>query len=145
MDQFMKIALDEARFGMAEGGIPIGSALVHDGKLIAKGRNRRIQDSNPIMHGEMTCLSNAGKLVDSFRGMTLYSTLMPCHMCAGTAVQFGIKTVIVGESETFEEGRNIMESHGIEVIDLNLDEAKAVLNEFIEATPELWSGDIGKI
>lgn len=144
MDEFMMVALEEARRGMREGGIPIGSTLVSDGRLVAKGHNRRIQDSAPIMHGEINCLYNAGKVVDSFRGMTIYSTLMPCHMCAGAIIQFGITRVIVGESETFDEGRVHMEGHGIEVVDLDLDEAKQLMRDFIEANPELWKSDIGE-
>ena len=143
MDEFMMVALEEARRGLREGGIPIGSTLVSEGRLVAKGHNRRIQDSAPIMHGEINCLYNAGKVVDSFRGMTIYSTLMPCHMCAGAIVQFGITRVIVGESETFDEGREHMESHGIEVVDLNLNEAKQLMQDFIQANPHQWQSDIG--
>ena len=144
MDEFMAEALQEARRGAQEGGIPIGAVLVRDGKIFARGRNRRVQDSAPIMHAEINCLYNAGKVVESFRGATVYSTLMPCHMCAGAIVQFGIERVVVGESETFDEGRELMESHGVEVTDLDLDEAKHLLRHFIEASPTLWDGDIGK-
>ena len=147
MDQYMKAALDEARQGAEEGGIPIGAALVDkEGNLVATGRNRRVQDLAVIMHAEINCLYNAGKLADSFRGMTMYSTLMPCHMCAGAALQFGITKVIVGESENFQDnGLDLMLRHGIEVIDLDLDEPKELLAEFIERNPSEWYGDIGRI
>lgn len=147
MDQYMKAALDEARQGAEEGGIPIGAALVDkEGNLVATGRNRRVQDLAVIMHAEINCLYNAGKLADSFRRMTMYSTLMPCHMCAGAALQFGITKVIVGESENFQDnGLDLMLRHGIEVIDLDLDEAKELLAEFIERNPSEWYGDIGRI
>ena len=95
MDEFIKVALDEARTGLAEGGIPIGAALIDaDGRLVAAGRNRRLQDAACVMHAEINCLYNAGKSVQDFRGMTMYSTLMPCHMCAGAIVQFGIVKVV---------------------------------------------------
>ncbi|MEO8734007.1 MAG: nucleoside deaminase, partial [Flavobacteriales bacterium] len=114
MDEFMKAAIDEARKGLAEGGIPIGSALVRDGKLIASGRNKRVQEKNPILHGEMDCLNNAGR-IGSYKGTVIYSTLMPCYMCAGTIVQFKIPKVVVGESRTFPGAREFMEEHGVEV------------------------------
>ena len=144
MNQFMRAALDEAERGAAGGGIPIGAVLVDDGRVVARGRNRRIQDSDPVMHGEINCLHNAGKAIDSFQGMTIYSTLMPCHMCAGAIIQFGITKVYAGESETFDEGRELMERHGIEVIDLDMDEAKQLMRGFISANPSLWNQDIGK-
>ena len=104
MDQFMAAALDEARKGAEEGGIPIGAALVDaDGNLLATGRNRWVQDRAVIMHAEINAMYNAGNLADSFQGMTICSTLMPCHMCAGAMVQFGVRRVIVGESVNFEE------------------------------------------
>ncbi len=145
MNQHMRAALDEARKGAQEGGIPIGAALVDaGGGLVATGRNRRVQDRAVIMHAEINCLYNAGKVVDSFRGMTVYSTLMPCHMCAGGIVQFGIARVIAGEAETFKEhGLDLMLRHGIEVVDLDLQEAKDLLEEFIERNPSEWYRDIG--
>ena len=147
VDQYMKAALDEARKGAAEGGIPIGAALVdNEGNLVATGRNQRIQDRAVVMHAEIHCLLNAGKRRDSFRGMTMYSTLMPCHMCAGAAVQFGIARIIVGEAESFREhGLDLMLRHGAEVIDLDLQEAKDLLAEFINRNPSEWHGDIGRI
>ncbi|MBS1945984.1 MAG: nucleoside deaminase [Bacteroidetes bacterium] len=143
MDQFMQAAIDEARKGLAEGGIPIGSVLVKDGKLIASGHNKRVQEQNPILHGEMDCLNNAGR-IGSYRNTVIYSTLMPCYMCAGTIVQFKIPKVIVGESRTFPGARAFMEAHGVEVIDLDLPECVRMMKEFIAAKPELWNEDIGE-
>ncbi|HRN36812.1 MAG TPA: nucleoside deaminase [Flavobacteriales bacterium] len=143
MDQFMQAAIDEARKGLAEGGIPIGSALVKDSKLIATGRNKRVQERNPILHGEMDCLNNAGR-IGSYRNTVIYSTLMPCYMCAGTIVQFKIPKVIVGESRTFPGARRFMEEHGVEVVDLDLPECVRMMEAFIAAKPELWNEDIGE-
>lgn len=139
----MQIAIDEAKLGLAEGGIPIGSMLVKDGKLIAKGHNKRVQEKNPILHGEMDCLNNAGR-IGSYKNTVIYSTLMPCYMCAGTIVQFKIPKVIVGESKTFSGAREFMESHGVEVIDLNNAECISMMENFIAENPELWNEDIGE-
>lgn len=139
----MQAALAEARKGLAEGGIPIGSALVKDGKLVATGRNKRVQQQNPILHGEMDCLNNAGR-IGGYRNTVIYSTLMPCYMCAGTIVQFKIPKVVVGESRTFPGARKFMEEHGVEVIDLDLPECVAMMAGFIKAKPELWNEDIGE-
>jgi cytosine deaminase len=144
MDNFMQIAIDEARKGLSEGGIPIGSVLVKDGKLIASGHNKRVQESNPILHGEMDCLNNAGR-IGSYKGTAIYSTLMPCYMCAGTIVQFGIKKVIVGESVTFKGARDFMESHGVEVVDLQNQECIEMMQNFITNNPKLWFEDIGEL
>ena len=143
MDTFMQAAIDEARKGLAEGGIPIGSALVKDGKLVATGRNKRVQENNPILHGEMDCLNNAGR-IGSYRNTGMYSTLMPCYMCAGTIVQFKIPKVVVGESRSFPGARAFMEEHGVEVIDLDLPECVAMMEEFIREKPEVWNEDIGE-
>ena len=143
MDKFMRIAIEEAKSGLAEGGIPIGSALVKNGELIASGRNKRVQEQNPILHGEMDCLNNAGR-IGSYRDTVIYSTLMPCYMCAGTIVQFNIPKVIVGESKTFPGAGEFMESHGVEVIDLNNAECISMMENFIADKPELWNEDIGE-
>jgi cytosine deaminase len=143
MDEFMRIAIDEAKKGLSEGGIPIGSALVKDGKLVASGRNKRVQEQNPILHGEMDCMNNAGR-IGSYKNTVMYSTLMPCYMCAGTIVQFKIPKVIVGESQTFPGAREFMESHGVEVIDLNNTECVEMMENFIKEKPELWNEDIGE-
>ena len=144
MDTFMNAAIAEAQLGLSEGGIPIGSVLVRDGQIIGQGHNRRVQDKNPVMHAETNCLHNAGR-IGTYKGTTLYSTLMPCYFCAGAAVQFGIKKVIVGESKTFEGARSFMEEHGIEVVDLALPECIEMMEKFIEEKPTLWFEDIGKL
>ena len=147
MDEFINAALGEARAGVEEGGIPIGAALADGSHLVATGRNRRLQDSASIMHAEINCLYNASrKGVQSFRGMTMYSTLMPCHMCAGAIVQFGITKVVAGEASNFQEanGLGTLMRHGIEIIDLDLDDARQLLGRFIETNPEQWNEDIGR-
>ena len=143
MDPFMAAAIEETRLGAAEGGIPIGAVLVQDGRIIGRGRNRRVQDDDPITHAETDCLRNAGRRA-SYRGTTVYSTLMPCYMCAGTAVQFAVAKVVAGEFETFAGARTFMESHGIEVVDLDLAECKALMADFIRRHPEIWHEDIGE-
>ncbi|MBD2139158.1 nucleoside deaminase [Anabaena sp. FACHB-1237] len=143
MDEFMQAAISEAKQGRKEGGIPIGSVLVKNGKILGKGHNKRVQDGDPVTHAEIDCLRNAGR-IGNYRGTTLYSTLMPCYLCAGAVVQFGIKKVIAGESKTFPGAKEFMVSHGVEVIDLNLDECQQIMKEFINEKPELWNEDIGK-
>lgn len=144
MDPFMQVAIEEAQRGADEGGIPIGAVLVKDGKIIARGHNKRVQENNPILHGEMDCLFNAGR-VGSYKDTVIYSTLMPCYMCAGTIVQFKIPKVIVGEARTFTGARAFMESHGVEVVDLNLDVCVDMMEGFIAEKPELWNEDIGEL
>ena len=144
MDEFMKEAIAEARKGLSEGGIPIGSTLVKDGQIIGRGHNKRVQDDAPVIHAEIDCLMNAGR-VGSYVGTTLYSTLMPCYLCAGAVVQFKIKTVVAGENKTFSGAKEFMESHGVEVIDLDLDECKDMMRGFIEKNPKLWDEDIGEL
>lgn len=143
IDEHMQAAIDEAKLGLSEGGIPIGSVLVRDGKIIARGHNKRVQEQNPILHGEMDCLNNAGR-IGSYRDTVIYSTLMPCYMCAGTIVQFKIPKVIVGENRTFEGAAEFMRSHGVEVINLDLPECVEMMENFIKAKPELWNEDIGE-
>src|SRR5690242_17751081 len=120
-DEFMQAAIAEARKGLSEGGIPIGSALARDGKLIAAGHNKRVQDSDPVTHAEIDCLRQAGR-IGNFQNTELYSTLMPCYLCAGAVVQFGIKKVIVGKNRTFAGAEDFMKSHGVEVVNLDLAE-----------------------
>ena len=140
-DEFMQAAIEEARLGRSQGGIPIGSVLVRDGKIIGQGHNKRVQEDSAIKHGEMDCLTNAGRQ-RTYRDTVIYTTLMPCYMCAGTIVQFKIPKVMVGESRSFGESRAFLESHGVEVVDLNLQECVDMMNEFIEAEPTLWNEDI---
>ena len=136
-EKFMRAAILEAKEGLAEGGVPIGAVLVEEGRIIGRGRNRRVQDSDQLMHAEIDCLRDA-RLTGGYMGTTLYSTMMPCYLCAGAAVQFGIKRVVAGEAESAPEARKFMESHGIEVVDLNLAEPKELLAEFIRRRPGLW-------
>jgi cytosine deaminase len=143
MDEFMRAAIEEAQQGKRENGIPIGSVLVKDGKIIGRGHNKRVQDNDPVIHAEIDCLRNAGR-IGNYRGTVLYSTLMPCYLCAGAVVQFGIKKVVAAESETFPGAKEFMESHGVEVINLDLEECKQLMREFIAENPELWNEDIGK-
>ena len=144
MDNFMEAAIEEARKGLDSGGIPIGSVLVKNDEIIGRGHNQRVQKKDPILHAEIDCLRNAGR-IGTYRGTTLYSTLCPCYLCAGAVVQFGIKKVMVGESETFPGATEFMESHGVEVINLDLDECKNLMKEFIANNPALWNEDIGKL
>lgn len=143
MDEYMLSAIAQAKQGLIEGGIPIGSVLVKDGVIIGQGHNKRVQDGDPVTHAEIDCLRNAGR-IGSYQGTTLYSTLMPCYLCAGAVVQFGIKKVIAGESQTFPGAEDFMKSHGVEVIDLNLAQCKQLMSEFINNHPQLWNEDIGK-
>lgn len=142
MDEFMKAAIDEAKTGLSERGIPIGSVLVKDGKIVGRGHNKRVQDNDPMTHAEIDCLRNAGRL-GNYKGTVLYSTLMPCYLCAGAVVQFGIKKVYAGESKTFSGAKEFMQSHGVEVIDLDSQECIDMMNDFIAKNPKLWNEDIG--
>jgi len=141
--QFMAAAIEEARIGLAEGGIPIGAVLAKDGRIIGRGHNGRVQQQDPVLHAEIDCLRSAGR-IGSYRGTTLYSTLMPCHLCAGAAVQFRIPTVVVGESRNFEGARIFLEEHGILVVDLDLPVCTGMLRAYIDAHPEVWNEDIGE-
>ncbi|MBA2749211.1 MAG: nucleoside deaminase [Tatlockia sp.] len=143
MDEYMLAAIAQAKEGLLEGGIPIGSVLVKEGVIIGQGHNKRVQDGDPVTHAEIDCLRNAGR-IGTYQGTILYSTLMPCYLCAGAVVQFGIKKVIAGESQTFPGAEDFMKSHGVEVIDLNLAECKQLMSEFIYNHPQLWNEDIGK-
>ena len=143
LDPFMVAAISEAKKGLEEGGIPIGAALVRDGKLVAVGRNKRIQENDPVTHAETDCLRNAGRL-GSFHRCVLYSTLMPCFFCAGAAVQFGIKRIVVGESRNFRGAAEFLREHGVEVVDLDLLECREMMADFIRKHPKLWHEDIGQ-
>ena len=144
MDPFMQEAIEEARKGRDEGGIPIGSVLVRNNVILGRGHNRRVQEGDPIIHAEIDCLRNAGR-IGTYRNAVLYSTLMPCYLCAGAAVQFGIKKVVVGESQNFAGARAFMEEHDIEVIDMDLGECVTMMQEFIAQNPRLWNEDIGEL
>lgn len=143
MDEFMKAAIDEARLGANEGGIPIGAVLVKDGKIVARGHNKRVQLGSQVLHAEIDCLNNAGRL-KSFKDTVIYSTLMPCYMCAGAIIQFGIPKVYAGEASTFSGAHELMLQHGVEVVNLDLEECKQMLGDFIKKKPEVWFEDIGE-
>jgi cytosine deaminase len=143
MDEFMRAAIDEARMGLAEGGIPIGSVLVRAGKIIGRGHNRRVQEGNPMKHAEIDCLMNAGR-IGTYDDTVLYSTLMPCYLCAGAVVQFRIPRVIAGEARTFPGAPEFMSAHGVRVTNLNLDECVEMMKGFMTEHPRLWDEDIGK-
>lgn len=143
MDEFLLAAIAEARKGSRNGGIPIGSVLVRNKKIIGKGHNKRVQENNPVMHAEIDCLVSAGR-IGSYQDTVLYSTLMPCYLCAGAIVQFGIKKVIAGESKNFPGAVDFLKSHGVEVIDLNNEECVDMMSEFIRDNEKLWFEDIGK-
>lgn len=145
MDPFLQAALDEARQGLAEGGIPIGSVLVLDGEIVARGHNRRVQQGSVILHAEMDCLERAGRLKGSdYRRSVLYSTLSPCDMCSGAALLYRIPKIIVGENRTFRGPESYVRSRGVEVEVLDNDECIELMRSFIAAHPELWNEDIGE-
>ena len=144
MDRFMRAAIEEAKKGLRKGGIPIGSVLVRNGRIIGRGRNRRVQLNDPAAHAEIECLRNAGR-IGNYKGAVLYSTLMPCYLCAGAVVQFGIKKVVVGESKTFKGAARFMKAHGVRVVDLGSEECGQMMREFIRKKPKLWKEDIGKL
>jgi cytosine deaminase len=144
MDRFMEEALSEAATGLAEGGIPIGAVLVRGGRVIGRGHNRRVQQDDPVLHAEIDCLRNAGR-VGRYADTVLYSTLMPCYLCAGAVVQFGIPRVVAGESRNFAGARVFLLDHGVEVIDLDLPECYEMMAAFIAGHGDLWNEDIGDL
>ncbi len=137
MDIFMQAAISEALEGLSEGGVPIGAILVEKGRIIGRGRNRRVQDQDQLMHAEMDCLRHA-RLTGGYHNTTLYSTLMPCYLCAGAVVQFGIKKVVVGEAKSAPAAMHFMLSHGIEVVDLDLPECQEMMHRYISENRDLW-------
>lgn len=141
--KFLRIAYDEAKAGFDEGGCPIGAALAEGDRLIAQGRNQRVQGGDPIAHGEMACLRKAGRQ-KSYRSMTLYTSLSPCMMCAGTIVQFGIPRVVVGENVNFGGNEDFLRERGVEVIVADDPDCIALMKRFIEERPELWAEDIAE-
>ena len=143
LSRLLAPAIVEARRGLGEGGIPIGSVLYRGGEIIGRGHNRRVQELDPMAHAEIDCLRNAGRQ-KTYRDTVLVSTLMPCYLCAGAVVQFGIPRVIVGESQSFPGARSFMESHRVEVVDLADPACIALLAAFMRDFPELWNEDIGR-
>ena len=144
MDAFLDAALDEARQGLAEGGIPIGSVLVLDGGIVGRGHNRRVQRGSAVLHAEMDCLENAGRLrAADYRRATLYSTLSPCDMCSGATLLYGIPRVVIGENRTFRGPEEYLRERGVELTVVNDERCVTLMREFIAARPELWNEDIG--
>ena len=144
MDAFLQAAIEEARQGLAEGGIPIGSVLVIDGRIVGRGHNRRVQKGSAILHAEMDCLENAGRLTArDYARATLYSTLSPCDMCSGTALLYKIPRVVIGENRTFRGPEDYVRSRGVAVTVVDDAECARLMAEFIRAHPALWNEDIG--
>lgn len=144
MDLFLQAAIDEAKLGLAEGGIPIGSVLVHQGKIIGRGHNRRVQQGSAILHGEMDALENAGRLPASvYKESVLYTTLSPCAMCTGAILLYGIPKVVIGENQTFMGEEDLLRSRSVLVEVVQDPTCIALMREFIAAKPTLWNEDIG--
>ena len=144
MDIFMQAAIEEAQKGLAEGGIPIGSVLVIDGKIVGRGHNRRVQKGSAILHAEMDALENAGRLTaKAYQRAVLYSTLSPCDMCSGTALLYKIPKVVIGENVTFQGPEDYVRARGVELVILNDETCIQMMRDFIAARPELWNEDIG--
>ncbi len=143
-DAFLEAAVDEARQGLAEGGIPIGSVLVLDGRIVGRGHNRRVQRGSAILHAEMDCLENAGRLkAKEYQRAVLYSTLSPCDMCSGTALLYKIPKIVVGENRTFQGPEEYVRSRGVDVQILDDPDCRELMALFIAKNPELWNEDIG--
>lgn len=144
MDAFLMEAIKEARFGLSEGGIPIGSVLVIDGKIVGRGHNRRIQKGSAILHAEMDCFENAGRLTArDYQRATLYSTLSPCDMCSGTSILYKIPRIVIGENRTFRGPEDYVRSRGVELEIVNSQECIDIMTRFIAENPALWNEDIG--
>ena len=142
---FMELAVEEARRGRDEGGIPIGSVLVADDRVAGSGHNRRVQRSSSILHAEMDAIENAGRLAGGvYRRSTLYTTLSPCDMCSGTALLYGVSRIVIGENQTFMGPEDYLRSRGVELVVLQRPDCKALMDEFIAANPQLWNEDIGE-
>jgi cytosine/creatinine deaminase len=145
VDPFLQAALDEAKAGLAEGGIPIGSVLVIDGRIAGRGHNRRVQRGSPTLHAEMDCLENAGRLsARDYRRAVLYSTLSPCDMCSGTALLYKVPKIVVGENQTFQGPEDYVRARGVELVIVNDAECIQLMRDFIAARPDLWNEDIGE-
>jgi cytosine/creatinine deaminase len=145
MDTFLQAAIDEALSGLAEGGIPIGSVIVHGGRIIGRGHNRRVQQGSPILHGEMDAFENAGRQPASvYAEATLYTTLSPCAMCSGAILLYGIPRVVIGENQTFMGEEELLRSRGVELTVVQSAECIEMMRRFIATSPELWNEDIGE-
>ncbi|MFC2085280.1 nucleoside deaminase [Bacteroidota bacterium] len=144
MDIFMQAAIEEAKKGLTEGGIPIGSVLVINGKIVGYGHNRRVQKVSAILHAEMDCIENAGRLkAEDYKKSVLYSTLSPCDMCSGTALLYKIPRIVIGENITFQGPEEYLRSRGVKLEILNHPECLKLMNDFISTNPDLWNEDIG--
>lgn len=144
MDIFMQAAIEQAREGLAEGGIPIGAVIVHNGKIIGRGHNRRVQKGSAILHGEMDALESAGRQPATvYKESVLYTTLSPCSMCSGAIILYGIPKVVIAENRTFMGEEEWLRSRGVEVVVLQNEECIRMMTDFIVARPELWNEDIG--
>ncbi len=144
MNQFMRISIEEARKGLDEGGIPIGSVLVIDGEIVGRGHNRRVQRGSAILHAEMDCIENAGRLTASeYKRSILFSTLSPCDMCSGTALLYKIPRIVIGENKTFQGPEQYVRSRGVRLEILDDAECIELMRAFVAASPELWNEDIG--
>jgi cytosine deaminase len=141
--EFMALALAEAQAGFDEGGVPVGGVLIEDGRVLARGRNKRVQEGDPIAHGEMDCLRAAGRR-PGYKGVTLYTTLSPCMMCTGAILQFDIRRVVVGENRNFEGNIALLSGSGVEVVLLDDPDCTALMERFIRERPELWNEDIAE-
>lgn len=145
MDQFLQAAIEEARTGLQEGGIPIGSVLVYQGQILGRGHNKRVQQKSVTLHGEMDALENAGRQPASvYRECTLYTTLSPCPMCTGAILLYGIPKVVIGENQTFMGSEKLLKESGVEVIVENDTTCIQLMEDFISKNPELWNEDIGE-
>ena len=145
MDPFFKEAVNEAKKGLAEGGIPIGSVIAHQGVILGKGHNRRVQQGSVILHGEMDAFENAGRQpAKVYRESVLYTTLSPCPMCTGAILLYGIPKVVIGENKTFMGAEELLKSQGVEVVVLNDEECIRMMEDFIRDHPVLWNEDIGE-
>ena len=145
MDEFLAAAIEQAKLGLAEGGIPIGSILVIDGKVVGRGHNRRVQQGSAVLHAEMDCLENAGRIkAADYRRATLYSTLSPCDMCSGAVLLYGIPRVVVGENRTFCGPEDHLRFRGVELIVVDDQQCHQLMQTFISNNPELWNEDIGE-
>ena len=143
--KFLAAAVEEARLSLAEGGIPVGSVIVREGRIIGRGRNRRVQNDSAILHGEMDALENAGRLSAAiYRECTLYTTLSPCAMCSGAILLYEIPHVVIGENRTFMGEEDLLRSRGVEVEIMESDECRQLMEEFVAMRPDLWNEDIGE-
>jgi len=145
MDKFLAIAIEEAKSGLDEGGIPIGSVLVINNEIVSRGHNKRVQKGSSVLHAEMDCLENGGRIkANEYKQATLYSTLSPCDMCSGAVLLYGIPKVVIGENVTFKGPEDYLKSRGVEVVNLDNQLCKDLMSQFIDDKPDLWNEDIGE-